>query len=146
MSTKKKKATADTVDVINKGAVFYGTTNIKNVTLRYYGKYSNLLLGYKSVTQSDTKNQVHKLSTPKIKLQLGSLLFILILTPMYHKITLPSILILCQRMKNFKAVLNYKLLHVPFAQQQRLFNFFFAAFKGAILNLNAGVRIVPNIG
>ena len=44
------------------------------------------------------------------------------------------------------AVLNYKLLHVPFAQQQRLFNFFFAAFKGAILNLNAGVRIVPNIG
>ena len=44
-----------------------------------------------------------------------------------------------QEDEKFKAVLNYKLLHVPFAQQQRLFNFFFAAFKGAILNLNAGV-------
>lgn len=43
------------IGVSDKGAEFYGMTNIKNVTSRYYGKYSNLLLGYKSVTQSDIK-------------------------------------------------------------------------------------------
>lgn len=41
------------IGVSEKGAEFYGMTNIENVTSRYYGKYSNLLLGYKSVTQSD---------------------------------------------------------------------------------------------
>ena len=41
------------IGVSEKGAEFYGITNIENVTSRYYGKYSNLLLGYKSVTQSD---------------------------------------------------------------------------------------------
>lgn len=41
------------IGVSEKGAEFYGMTHIENVTSRYYGKYSNLLLGYKSVTQSD---------------------------------------------------------------------------------------------
>ena len=39
------------IGLSEKGALFYGMSNIENVTSRYYGRYSNLLLGYNSVSK-----------------------------------------------------------------------------------------------
>ena len=44
------------IGVSENGAEFYGMTHIENVTSRYYDKYSDLLSGYKFVTQDDIYN------------------------------------------------------------------------------------------